>query len=283
MSYEECKHPECGNPVFSTGLCRKHYERERLETAAPCSILGCTEKSYRGTECVTHYRARMRSTHPACTVPNCGNPQKTLSSGLCEKHLFRYSRHGTVEQPRRADWGSREAHPLYKAWVWHRRARVGLCAEWKENFWSFVECVGERPERHMLRKKNTKEELGPNNWHWVETIEAKDKAERARLWRKANPDKAKNIDLRKSLGIDLPQYSAMIEQQKGVCALCSLPETGKHPNGTTRMLAVDHCHQTGKIRALLCSHCNKALGGFKDSPQLLRKAAEYIEKHKQCA
>lgn len=64
----------------------------------------------------------------------------------------------------------------------------------------------------------------------------------------------------------------MLEMQGGVCAICG----GKDKNFR---LAVDHCHQTGKIRGLLCSACNKAIGGFKDSPMLLIKAMRYLHKH----
>ena len=45
------------------------------------------------------------------------------------------------------------------------------------------------------------------------------------------------------------------------------------------MLAVDHCHKTGKIRQLLCSNCNPAIGFIKDSPELARKMADYLERH----
>jgi len=48
-------------------------------------------------------------------------------------------------------------------------------------------------------------------------------------------------------------------------------------------LAVDHCHESGEVRKLLCHNCNRALGLFKDNPELLRKAAKYIEDHKEGA
>ena len=57
--------------------------------------------------------------------------------------------------------------------------------------------------------------------------------------------------------------------------ICKAPETLQNKN-----LAVDHCHKTGKVRGLLCSKCNKGLGLFKDSKELLTTAIEYLEESK---
>lgn len=57
------------------------------------------------------------------------------------------------------------------------------------------------------------------------------------------------------------------------CEICGRPDGG---NG--KPLAVDHCHVTGHVRGLLCMLCNTALGKLQDSPDLLRKAIEYLEK-----
>jgi hypothetical protein len=58
------------------------------------------------------------------------------------------------------------------------------------------------------------------------------------------------------------------------CAICYAPPNGK------RLLAQDHCHDTGQIRGFLCMHCNTGLGHFKDDPRLLRRAARYLTKFK---
>ena len=84
--------------------------------------------------------------------------------------------------------------------------------------------------------------------------------------------KRKEYCLQKNYGITQQEYDDKLQQQNYSCYLCKLPVTGK-------ALAVDHCHATGKVRDLLCSPCNQGLGLFKDNPQLLRLAAEYIEKH----
>ena len=277
--YTECKVETCGNPIFALGLCRKHYEQERLATAAPCSFSGCQKKAYRGDLCSTHYRAHINSTHPTCIVPGCTSYQKTLSSGLCERHLFRSSRHGTVEQPRQSDWGSREQHPLYDTYHWHRRkGDMAMCQEWRDDFWKMVEVIKERPEGHSLRKHNKNEPLGPNNWYWKEPFPSKNGAMCSREWRKRNPEGAKNIDLKKHYGITLEQYKAMSIAQNGVCGVCGKPESSKDKDGGPRMMPVDHCHKTGKIRGLLCAMCNKALGAFNDDPLVLQEAINYLHR-----
>lgn len=277
MEYTECSHANCGNPVFARGICRKHYEQERLETAAPCSFSGCQNKAYRGDLCAEHYRAKQKSAKPICTVAGCTNHQKTLNSGLCEKHLFRYSRHGTVEQPRNKDWGARETHPLYQAYHWQRRKPNGMCKEWADDFWLFVDAISPKPDGHTLRKHKKDEPIGPGNWYWKESTPSKDAAKWQKAWRERNPEKVKNTELKKMFGITLDDYRRMSEEQGHCCAICGRKETSVDAKGAERFMPVDHCHKTGKIRALLCSACNKALGGFKDNPDLLRKAAGYIE------
>lgn len=75
--------------------------------------------------------------------------------------------------------------------------------------------------------------------------------------------------LRTQYGITHEQYNILLESQNGRCAICrSLPEKD-------RKLAVDHEHTTSRVRGLLCSKCNRGLGLFQDSPELLKEAARY--------
>jgi len=280
MSYVECKIPECGNSVFAACLCRKHYEKERLATAAPCASPGCTFRSFRGDLCERHYRNKIKDSKPRCVVPNCGEPQKNLKLGLCQRHTFRVMRHGSIEQPRPADWGSREAHPLYSIWSYHKRIFGSIVDEWKNDFWEFVKSVGEKPDGFTLRKKDPKKPLGPGNWYWKESFSNKDPAKYQREWRKRNPEKSKNSNLKKHFGITIEDYNKMGEAQKWKCDICGDLETSKDKDGGPRQMPVDHCHKTGKIRALLCTRCNRGLVLFKDDPALLRAAESYLQKHK---
>lgn len=79
----------------------------------------------------------------------------------------------------------------------------------------------------------------------------------------------------KRYGITAAEYEAMMAAQKYVCAICKKPERITH-KGATRRLAVDHCHETGVIRGLLCGHCNQAIGKFNEDPNILRAAIDYL-------
>ncbi len=84
-------------------------------------------------------------------------------------------------------------------------------------------------------------------------------------------DRARNY--RRKYGITIDDYDRMFQEQNGCCALC-----GRKDAGTNRLahFAVDHCHETGKIRGLLCYPCNVALGTLGDSPQSIEKVLTYL-------
>lgn len=78
----------------------------------------------------------------------------------------------------------------------------------------------------------------------------------------------------KTLGIDNQQYAQMLVNQGGVCAICRCAlNTSRYTK-----LAVDHDHKTHRVRGLLCTACNTGLGLFKDSPERLRAAVEYLSR-----
>jgi hypothetical protein len=85
------------------------------------------------------------------------------------------------------------------------------------------------------------------------------------------PIKLRNRKLYARYGITHDQYVSLLEKQNNACLICESPAT------SPTSLFVDHNHDTGEVRGLLCHHCNTALGLFKDSPQLLKKAVSYLE------
>lgn len=111
--------------------------------------------------------------------------------------------------------------------------------------------------------------------------------EKVKLWRKANPEKRKeqlkrevgkdynhNKHLKSSYGITRQEYLVMFNLQNGCCKICNA-----HQSELNKRLFVDHCHITGKIRGLLCHHCNSMLGYSKDRIDLLKAGIKYLKEY----
>ncbi len=137
--------------------------------------------------------------------------------------------------------------------------KVEYSKKWRENN------PGKRNEwQRNDRKKNPEKYL---------TYEAN---QRKKNWRKNSISES----LRK-LGCSLEQFENLKTNQNNLCAICNKPETRKsRRDGEICRLCIDHCHTTGKIRALLCHSCNTGIGKFKDNIELLECAIEYLKSHK---
>lgn len=106
--------------------------------------------------------------------------------------------------------------------------------------------------------------------------EAKEKAAaQNKSWNKRNPIRAKlNSWRRAGINCTVELYEKMLKEQDYTCLICKTPTSS-----LTRMLDVDHCHKTGKVRGLLCINCNRGLGLFRDSKESLSQAIKYLQKH----
>ena len=92
-------------------------------------------------------------------------------------------------------------------------------------------------------------------------------------YRTANPGVSRKNRIKFQYGVT-PEWEAdTLREQGGVCAVCELP-CPVHAN-----LSIDHDHKTGKVRAMLCSMCNRGLGSFRDNIALLDRASAYLEKY----
>jgi hypothetical protein len=102
------------------------------------------------------------------------------------------------------------------------------------------------------------------------------KAQVNRQKRQANPNRFYEIErkskFKSQYGITPENYNEMLVAQNGGCAICG----EKTPGGRTKNFAVDHCHETGKVRGLLCTKCNRGLGLFNDRSDLLKLATTYL-------
>ena len=84
-----------------------------------------------------------------------------------------------------------------------------------------------------------------------------------------NHGSTRSYHLKARYGITADDATRMYEEQDGLCAICT-ERPAQH---------VDHDHVTGRVRRLLCFTCNSGLGNFRDDPELLRLAAEYLDAH----
>ena len=78
--------------------------------------------------------------------------------------------------------------------------------------------------------------------------------------------------LKTKYGLSLLRFNMLFHKQEGCCAIC-----GKHQSELKVNLSVDHDHQTGKVRGLLCFNCNTGMGNLGDNTELLLKAVAYLK------
>lgn len=98
-------------------------------------------------------------------------------------------------------------------------------------------------------------------------------ARKGREWRAKNPERARDLILRYHYGVEIGTYAKMLAEQEGKCAICGTDDPGL-PRYTR--FHVDHCHDSKKIRGLLCSNCNIGIGNLMHSEVILRSAIDYL-------
>lgn len=128
----------------------------------------------------------------------------------------------------------------------------------------------------MITKKRASRAAYMRNYFKTRPEQYAKMRERVRKWGRENKERLRAHQyfylVKRLYGIDKTIYQAMLDQQGGVCAICKQPEykIGK------RYLSVDHSHDTGLVRGLLCDSCNNLLGRANDDPKILRSAIEYL-------
>lgn len=131
----------------------------------------------------------------------------------------------------------------------------------------YRQCRACAAETKKLSNRRVREQ-DPDNWN------TRRRAAVAR-YRERHPHRVKATDKAQNLrkfGLTPAGFAALKQEQGGQCAIC------RAEPAPTRDLAVDHDHATGKVRGLLCSNCNTALGLFGDNPERLDAAREYLTK-----
>jgi hypothetical protein len=95
--------------------------------------------------------------------------------------------------------------------------------------------------------------------------------EKLKQYYKKNKEKSRSYSLKNLYGLTLEQFDAMKNAQGGSCKICKT-----HESNLKRRLFVDHCHETGYVRGLLCQSCNTMIGNAKDNILVLQSAINYL-------
>lgn len=136
------------------------------------------------------------------------------------------------------------------------------------------------PEQYELKKAYERKRYQENRdamlarnkaWNAANADKVKGKTKQ---WRAKNPDRAYELGrsnhILKQYGLTLEQWNALFTSQGNCCAICKTVSAGDKRNWHT-----DHCHETGKVRGILCANCNRIVHKLA-TPDVLEAAAKYI-------
>ena len=102
---------------------------------------------------------------------------------------------------------------------------------------------------------------------------------RSQAWILAHPEQTRTHRKRArfaAYGITEEDFHAILADQDGTCAICNTIDPGRGTKNGTAQWHIDHDHETGAVRGILCRRCNLAIGHFNDDPAMLDKAAAYL-------
>jgi hypothetical protein len=149
--------------------------------------------------------------------------------------------------------------------------------------------LSDEDRRRKGREKSAKYRRdNPEKWKEIDRrakLKARQDPEKAlqvltyqKQYREENRKTLSDKERQRKFGIIPERYSELSESQNGACAICKQPETATRL-GKVKALAVDHCHQSGAIRGLLCADCNTGIGKLKENIDIFKSAIQYLEYH----
>lgn len=152
---------------------------------------------------------------------------------------------------------------------YERRVKAEYARKWRK---LNPEAVAASAKRSRIKNK---EKVQATQRKWTQENPEKRRASYIKYYEKEKLN-IREKQLLKQFGIDFVQYNLLLELQNGICAIC-----GGGPDAKGKSFAVDHCHESGKIRGLLCRGCNVGIGNLKDNVDILQKAIAYLLKNKE--
>jgi hypothetical protein len=190
-----------------------------------------------------------------CGVEECGRPHK--SGGFCNTHYIQFRRGVRSFKAIK----TRDSNPPELCTEIGCRGQTkarGLC----DMHYARLLRYGHTKYRDRKRPPKICSIEGCDNW-----VYAKNKCSKHYV----------HLRKLKIYGLSVEDYDSLLNKQNGVCAICEQKETVLDGvSGKVKMLSVDHCHDTGKVRGLLCSACNTGIGLARHDPEILRSAISYL-------
>lgn len=255
----------------------------------PCVFFGCRcQRHHLGTGlCKRHRRQQLagkelqplrryeRATSDTCAGPDCARPLD--AHGYCKTHygmvrkgqpLHAIGDPSFRSQRARERWAARPEAEKQRALAAMQAGRrtAYYSDEWQQRQSDSQRASGVQKRRDRIAQLRSEcatcgASFTPTTWKQLFcTRECRSLAARVRRH-----------------GLTPQQYRELLASQDGQCALCG---GGRRGWARGADLHIDHCHNTGRVRGLLCGDCNTALGRFGDDPVRLRRAAEYLERHR---
>lgn len=258
---------------------------------ATCSVGGCEKQVHAHKMCNQHYRRQRALTAPRCSMEECEG--SAIARDLCPKHYARWSAHGDPSiiapaRPKSVEFCSiRDCERPASARTWckrhYERWRLHgdpLATVRKLRLWAVI---GNGPiEQRVCADCDTGLPIFefPPHRSKPERIDTCRQCVRARRHERFGgvPSDQHHYKLLKKFGMTAAEYNAMVEAHGGRCAICRRLPYGGRKDARKKYLSVDHCHTTGKVRGLLCDSCNLAIGLFKDDPDRMLTAVEYLKR-----
>lgn len=275
MEKPTCAVNDCWKAVDTRGWCSKHYSRWRRHgdplmvvkprraevdhPGSPCAAEGCEQPPRTRGLCNRHYRADQRKDWGPCSVKGCGT--KRHATGLCIKHYHRMRSWGTTDDPPETPLKScavEDCDKPVKSRNW--------CGMHLRRYYKWGTTDPRTPERATHRTCKGCEQSLPLAAFY----------NTSRYCSECYPHHRQEVNAKRLSRASEVQESVadMRKRQRSRCAICGTPED-RTPK---KRLHVDHDHETSRVRGLLCSQCNTGLGQFKDDPQRLLAAIEYLKR-----
>ena len=137
---------------------------------------------------------------------------------------------------------------------------------------------GNKPCVQCARKNSQRRWNEGKTAEWRQNKKEQVNASNRKAYNSLSDDQKKIRNRRQQValyGLTLEQYDALLTEQNGVCAICKKSETAS----IKKNMCIDHDHKTGKVRQLLCDKCNRGIGYFNESIDVLEQAVLYLKKH----